>query len=421
MWSNWSGGLEARPRAIVRPMDEAGVISAVRRGAERGLRVRAIGSGYSFAPLALTDGVAVDLSALTGLVAIGSERVRVRAGTTLGVLHRELAEHDRELAVAAELDAPTVAGAISTGSHGGGAQLGSLSALVTGARLVDGSGTVREVPPTDLDAVRTALGALGVITEVDLTLQPAYPLRVHRATRSLDEALSDGYLDGHRIAEFAVYPYAEKVVARWADPVGAAAEPISAMRGAGVRTAARTTATGAAVTLGRIMPRLVPTLNRAATWAVHDASITDLGYRALAVRAPVRFEQTEWALPRTALASGLRALLAAVRSRELEVGLPIQVRVGAAESGWLHPAFQRPTGWVAVRAVGGGDPRPLLRMAAEVLAAYGGRPHWAGRHEWTLADVAAHYPRLPDFQRVRDAYDPNRLFTNPHVEELLGG
>ena len=201
-------------------MDEAGVVSAVRRAAERGLRVRAIGAGHSFAPLALTDDVAVDLSALTGLVAIGSERVRVRAGTPLGVLHRELAEHDRELGVVAELDVPTVAGAVSTGAHGGGAQLGSLSALVTGARLVDGSGSVREVPAADLDAVRTSLGALGVITELDLAIRPAYPLRVHRSTRSLDDALSDDYLDGHRIAEFAVYPYADKVVARWADPVG---------------------------------------------------------------------------------------------------------------------------------------------------------------------------------------------------------
>ena len=401
-------------------MDEAGIVSAVRRAAERGLRVRAIGAGHSFTPLALTDDVAVDLSALTGLVAIGSERVRVRAGTPLGVLHRELAEHDRELGVVAELDAPTVAGAISTGAHGAGAQLGSLSALVTGARLVDGSGSVREVPAEELDAVRTSLGALGVITELDLAIRPAYPLRVQRSTRSLDDALSDNYLEGHRIAEFAVYPYAEKVVVRWADPVEGAAEPIPAVRGAAARTAARTTATGAAVTLGRIMPRLVPILNRAATWVVHDAAVTDLAYRVLAVRPPVRFELTEWALPRNALASGLRALLAAIRSRELEVGLPILVRMGAAETGWLHPAFQRPTGWVAVHAVGGGDPRPLLRIAAEVLAAYGGRPNWAARHDWRLPDVAAHYPRLPDFQRVRDSYDPDRVFTNQHVEDLLG-
>ena len=96
------------------------------------------------------------------------------------------------------------------------------------------------------------------------------------------------------------------------------------------------------------------------------------------------------------------------------------MRVGAAETGWLHPAFQRPTGWVAVRAVGGGDPRPLLRIAADVLAAYGGRPHWAGRHDWRLPDVAEHYPRLPDFQRVRDAYDPDRVFSNRHVDGLLG-
>ena len=210
-----------------------------------------------------------------------------------------------------------------------------------------------------------------MITEVDLAIQPAYPLRVHRATRSLDEALSDGYLDGHRIAEFVVYPYADKVVSAVGGPGrrGGGADPRGAggrrsHEGAHHRDRCRRHARPDHAAAG------VPTLNRAATWAVHDASVTDLGYRALAVRAPVRFEQTEWALPRAALASGVRALLAAIRSRELEVGAANH-RCGWARRrrGWLHPAFQRPTGWVAVRAVGGGDPRPLLRMAADVLAA----------------------------------------------------
>jgi L-gulonolactone oxidase len=133
----------------------------------------------------------------------------------------------------------------------------------------------------------------------------------------------------------------------------------------------------------------------------------------------VRYEQTEWALPREDLPDAVHALLAALADG-LETGLPVRMRLGAAESGWLHPAHERATGWVAVRVPRGTDPGPVLGRAAEVLRDHGGRPHWGTRHEADAADVAADYPRLPDFLRVREDYDPDRVFTNPALARLLG-
>ena len=96
------------------------------------------------------------------------------------------------------------------------------------------------------------------------------------------------------------------------------------------------------------------------------------------------------------------------------------MRVGSAESGLLHPAQGRATGWVAVRVPRGTDPGPVLDRASEVLRAHDGRPHWGTRHDFDADDVAAAYPGLADFLRVRDAYDPDRVFTNPPLARLLG-
>ena len=163
MWTNWSGGQECRPSATVRPLDEAGVRAAVRRATRRGMRVRPVGAGHSFSPLAVTDDVLLDLSALTGLVRVSGQRVRVRAGTTLAGLNVALAERGLALATLADVDTPTVAGAVATGTHGSTARIGSLSAQITALRMVQGEGTAVEITGPELDAARTGLGALGVI------------------------------------------------------------------------------------------------------------------------------------------------------------------------------------------------------------------------------------------------------------------
>jgi L-gulonolactone oxidase len=425
MWTNWSGGQQCRPSATVRPLDEAGVRAAVQRAARRGVRVRPVGAGHSFSPLATTDDVLLDLSALTGLVRISEgpqARVRVRAGTTLAALNVALAQRGLALATLADVDTPTVAGAVATGTHGSTSRSGSLSAQVTGMRMMQGSGAAIEVTDADLDATRTGLGALGVVTEVELAVRPEIVLRASQARLPLADVLTPDYLDAHRWAEFSVFPYTEDALARWADEVTDQPDPpsrVNTVRTFVERRLVRAAAVGGGVALGRTVPRLVPTINRAATVLTGSGSVTDLAHRVLVARPVVRWEESEWALPREALADAVRELLAAISERELDVGFPLEVRVGPAESGWLHPAYGRATGWVAVHTATGTDPEPLFGLTADVLGAHGGRPHWGKRHPWTVGQIAAAYPKLPDWLAVRDRYDPERVFTNPYLATLL--
>lgn len=420
MWTNWSGGQRCRPGATVRPLDEAGVRAAVRRAADAGRRVRPVGAGHSFSPLAVTADVALDLSALTGVVSVTGHRVRVRAGTTLAELNSTLAERDLAVAGLVDLDTPTVAGAIATGTHGSTPRTGSLSAQVTGLRMVDGTGAAGELSEAELDAARTGLGALGVITEVELAVMPALVLRASQARMPLDEVLAGRYLDAHRWAEFSVFPYAQDALARWADEADGEPDPPSAVRTFVERRVVRAAAVGGGVALGRSVPRLVPTINRVATALTGTGSVTDLAHRVLVARPVVRWEEGEWALPRQALADGVRELLAAISDRGLDVGFPLEVRVGPAESGWLHPAYGRDTGWVAVHTATGTDPEPLMKLTADVLGGHAGRPHWGKHHPWTYERVAEAYPRLADFGAVRDRRDPERVFGNSYLDGLLG-
>lgn len=420
MWSNWSGGQQCRPRATIRPLDEAGVCAAVRRATEQEMRLRPLGAGHSFSPLATSDEIQLDVSALTGVVSTSPDRVRVRAGTTLGGLYAALAEFGLALPSQGDVDTQTVGGAVATGTHGSMHAVGSLSAQVRALRLVSGAARVSELRDADLDAARTSLGALGVVTEVELAVVPAFVLRLSQARSSLEEALAEEFLSAHRLAEFWVFPYADEVLTRWADEVTEEPEPRSGLRTFVGQRLVRGAAVGGGVALGRSVPRLVPAINRAATRLHGTGTATDLAHRVLVNNPVVRWEESEWALPRPALGAAVRELLGAITERELDVGFPLEVRVGPAESGWLHPAYGRATAWVAAHTAAGTDSEPLFRLVAEVLADHGGRPHWGKRHPWGAAEVSEAYPRLADFVAVRNRFDPARVFSNPHLERLLG-
>ena len=66
------------------------------------------------------------------------------------------------------------------------------------------------------------------------------------------------------------------------------------------------------------------------------------------------------------------------------------------------------------------DHRGYFRAVEDVLRRYGGRPHWGKLHSRTAEDLADAYPRWQDFQVMRDRLDPDRVFTNPYLDRVLG-
>jgi L-gulonolactone oxidase len=417
MWVNWWGGQQCRPRRTDRPLDEAGVVAAVRRAGERGLTVRPLGSGRSDSTLPLTDDVHVDCSALTGIVAITTDTVRARAGATLASVHTALAERGRALATVTHGPLATVAGAIATGTHGVGATIGSLSDQVVGIRYVDGTGRVRTASPDgedgELDALRTGLGALGIVTEVELRTVPAALVEAREEPVVVEDALAvGGPLDAHPFATVELHLPSGEALLRWAGPVlEREADPVPGW---------------AVEALGRVVTRLGHTAS--AQWSAQrsrpaprwDGVVTGLPHDLLPDPHPVRGAFTEWALPRETLAAAIRELGAATAARDREIRRPVEVRTGPAETGWLHPAHGRATAWITVRVHRGDDHGPLFRLIGSVLQEMGGRPHWGGRHDWTAADVARSYPALSDFRAVRNRLDPHRIFGGNHLETLLG-
>src|SRR5699024_12420498 len=82
---NWSGYVHAHPNRYEQPGPEADLAMTVTAAAEAGQRIRVVGAGHSFTPIAAGDGLMLNLDRLAGIVSVDTARDRVRflAGTLL--------------------------------------------------------------------------------------------------------------------------------------------------------------------------------------------------------------------------------------------------------------------------------------------------------------------------------------------------
>ena len=130
----------------------------------------------------LTDGLLLRPDSLRGITGVDRDAMTVTAlaGTPLHELNTALDRLGLSLHNMGDIEEQTVAGAISTGTHGTGGTVASLSAQVAGLELVTGEGKLlraaAEENPDVLDVARLGLGALGVLTSVTFAVEPMFTL-----------------------------------------------------------------------------------------------------------------------------------------------------------------------------------------------------------------------------------------------------
>src|SRR5690606_30665389 len=225
----------------------------------------------------------------TGIVAVEPRgRVRVRAGTRLRDLSVELAAHGLGLENLGDIDVQTVAGAVSTGTHGTGARFGGLATQVVGLELVRGDGTVVRAgegagPPVAGAVV--GLGALGVVTEVTLQCVPAFTLHAVEDTEPLAAALAslDERVATHDHYELYWFPYADRCLTKTnTRRTGPPEHPLPRWRRMLEDEVLTNGAYRVVNEVGRLRPGWVPGLNRLAARALSRREFDDAAPRVFA-------------------------------------------------------------------------------------------------------------------------------------------
>jgi len=429
-WRNWAGTESAVATELAQPRDLEELSAAITRAALAGRTVRARGSGHSFTAVGAAHDVAVDLRGWTGITAADLETglVTVRAGTTLRELNAELDRLGLAMTNLGDIDAQTISGAISTGTHGTGARFGGIATQVAGLELVLADGSVVSCSPTErpelLAAARVGLGAFGVISAVILRTEPSFVLAAAEKPEPLDAVLAalEENCAANDHFEFYWFPYGPNALTKRNNrlPAGTEPAPLSRPRQFVEYQLLENTLFGALCRVGRRVPALVRPLNKLSSNVLSGRSYRDTSHKVFVTNRSVRFVESEYAVPRAALGEVLAELRRRVPELADPVMFPVEIRVAAADDIWLSTAYQRDSAYIAIHQFVGMPYRAYFDLFESIVGAVGGRPHWGKMHTLDAAALRERYPRFEDFVAMRGKLDPTGVFANPYLDRVLG-
>lgn len=405
-WSNWGGNQSATPAFTVRPRNEQEALDTVRFAIKEGLPVRAVGAGHSFTPLVQTGGVLMDLSELSGITGTDSARRRARAkgGTAISAFGDALWDKGLGLSNQGDIDKQSISGAIATGTHGSGINLGCFSSALRWVRLINGHGEIVEIGEDqlhELRAAQVALGTLGIFLEVELQVTDRYHLQEQITYPTWGETVStwDEDIANNRHYSF-LWCQGEESAGLYELPTPAGESMVNRSY----------TKRYNAVTLDANESGIDRT----------ESARRDRSYRVYPGGFMIPFHELEYYVPAERGREAVETIQDLIRTVHADQKYPMEVRWVQQDDAYLSPFYKRDTTVISVSGAPGTNYWPYLRDVDAALQPFDARAHWGKIHFMTRDRLKHLYPELDTFLAVRREFDPNGVFLNDHTRALLG-
>lgn len=415
-WSNWSGSVNATPAQVARPR----TLDELSRLVREARKVRVVGAGHSFMPLCETDGTLISLADIEGDITVSEDRKRASApaGTSLAKLTDILWKHGASLINQGDVNPQALAGAIATGTHGTGANLGSLSTTARAFELMTPDGAIVACSPSEkpelFQASRLSLGLTGVATRIEFDVVPAYHLEERLEVLPLDEIAErwDELAAENRHVEFFVFPYADLAMLKILHPKPSEGE-MREQRDMDDKAFRRV------CEICKTFPFMTSFLQKRLLPQEMKRRRVGPAYRIFPSDRTVKFEEMEYELPRANGWPALREVIGWIRKKGLPVAFPFEFRLVAADDIWLSPFSGRVGASISMHQYHRMKWHAIFAEAEKIFRAHDGRPHWAKRHTLTTADLHQLYPDAAKFCAVREQADPGGKFANAHLSKLF--
>lgn len=426
-WRNWAGNQQCAPAVIARPTTEQELAGIVRDAAAAGQRVKVAGAGHSFTGIALTDGRLISLDNYGGVLETdyARQQVTVQAGVRLHRLNEELDARDLALPNLGDIDQQSIAGAISTGTHGTGRAFYGIASQVAAMRLVTGDGTILDCSPEEnaevFHAARVGLGALGVVSTVTLQCVPAFRLHAIEEPMRVDEVLEalDEHVEQNDHFEFSWVPHSGWALTKRNQRTNEPPAPRARWREFRDDILMNNVAFGVMCRAGRARTSLIPRLARLVSNAGRRDYV-DKSYEVFCSPRLVRFYEMEYAIPAEAAAEALNRVRRFVDRNGLRISFPVEVRFVSGDDIPLSMGYGRDTCYIAVHVYHGMPYQQYFEAVEDIMNDYEGRPHWGKLHFQTAETLAGRYPEWERFQLVRRRLDPEGRFSNRYLTRVLG-
>ena len=422
---NWAGNLKFEPKNILAPASTEEAQTMIKDHLQKKQTIRMRGSAHSWTGLISTSDSFLHLDNMQGLIEVDSEKklVKAKAGTKLFLFCDEAYKHNLALPNQGDINHQSVAGALSTGTHGTGITLQSMANQLQGLTLVTGKGeklTIDEAKNADMmKALSVSLGSAGLITEATVKMIPAYKLKVETFSEDMRTSLLKykKRLEENRHLEMFYFPVGDWSMVKLMNQTKEETSPHSKFQKVsdlvlenwvfeGLNILAKSTNTYDQ--LDKVMRKFVD-----------QKVFVNWSHLAFPTERTVRFMEMEYNLPVEKFEEVLEELKASIKKYKFKTLFPIEIRFVKGDDLWLSPAYQRDSVYFAVHTYIKENYRPYFEEMQRIFKRHGGRPHWGKWHNLKHHDFEAVYPKFHEFIKLRTELDPQGVWLNDHLRSLF--
>ncbi|KAI8982683.1 D-arabinono-1,4-lactone oxidase-domain-containing protein [Pilobolus umbonatus] len=388
-FQNWAKTFRCTPKLYFQPTTEAHISKIIRLASTLDEPIKVVGSGHSPSDLACTSGFLLNIGHLNKLVQVdtSAHTATVQAGMTLHTLHRVLRENGLAVSNLGSISDQTIAGVMATATHGTGARYGCLSTMILDLTLIDGQGNTLHCSPHEnkaiFEAARCSLGALGVITQMTIQVEPDFNLEAIQKPYKFSHVLEnwESFIYSSQHTRVWWYPHTDDCVVWEAnrttkEPMFSGPSPLMD-RLYGFHTYQ------ALLNLTRYSPSWIPSLTKLMfkTLFCRPVHIVDVSNKVFNFDCLFPQYVNEWAIPWEEAPDALRQLDEFISHNDLKVHFPVEIRFVDEDDVWLSPAYGRKTCYIGVimyRPYGKPVPyKKYWKGYEEIMRTHQGRPHWA--------------------------------------------
>ncbi len=425
-FTNWGGNLKFNPEQIAKPSSEAEILDLVKNAKVQGKQIRVVGSGHSWTHLIKTNRMLISLDQFQGLINLDSNNqiAEVKAGTSIRKLGELLDAKGFALENLGDIDVQSIAGALSTGTHGTGVNYGTLSTQLVGIRFINGLGEIVECSPTDkpelFSAAQISLGALGIIISMKLKVVPAFKMKLHIMAGHLDETLTklETYKQENKHFEFYWMPYTKKLLLKLSN------HTTEANRGTGFAKKfndvfMENILLGLLMKITSIIPPLSQMVSKLIAATVSESITIDQSNKLFATVRWIKFNEMEYNIPADKFSSVIKEMEAAFEKHQFKVPFPIECRWVKGDNIMISPASGRDSAYIAIHQYIGMEYLPYFNCMEEIFRKHGGRPHYGKMNSAKAEDFEQLYPNWGHFKAIRQAQDPDGLFLNEYLMNIF--
>lgn len=425
---NWSGNVQWNPSIIEKPSTEKEIQNIVLKAANDNKKIRVIGSGHSFTSLCSTNEILISLDNYQGATSINKEKKQatVKGGTKLSLLGELLFKEGLAMENLGDINVQSVAGAISTGTHGTGVGFKSISNQVVALKFINGKGEVIECSETKntelFKAAQVSLGCFGIITEITIQCVPAYKLKLQNGREKLSDVLAtlDQRNTENRNFEFYWIPYTDTAWTKTSNIVEESEPDKVNIFNYLTEYVLENYVYKILCEYAKIFPSQNKTVANITAASISSVKKVFHSHKVYTTQRLVKFHEMEYNIPADAYNDAFKDIKKLVNTKKFNVHFPIENRWVKGDDVYMSPAYERDSAYIACHMYNKKDSKAYFTALEEIFKAYNGRPHWGKMNNFTTEDIVNSYPKFDTFMTLRKQHDPQNIFVNPYIKNLLG-